>query len=175
MKLFESLNNELKQKNGVYAPYYFNYLGYIEDMSADYPTLRANGIYSLFTKPNPVILKSELIAGNQKSLFCEEKELILNYAKNIANQFPQREFPTNKDHLAPDYEHILRAGIPGMISEIDASLQVHRNDSDKIVTLQAMKKTLCGFSKMIQKCLRNIKISQKATPKVLPCSVVFTR
>jgi hypothetical protein len=78
MKLFKNLNNELKPKNGVYAPHYFRYLGYREDMAADYSSLRANGIYSLFTTPKPVILKSEWIAGNQLSLFCEENELALN-------------------------------------------------------------------------------------------------
>lgn len=151
MKLFESLNNELKQKEGIYAPYYFRYLGYREDLSADYSSLRANGIYSLFTTPKPVILKSEWIAGNQLSLFCEENELVLNYAKNIVSRFPERCFITNKDHIAPDYDHILRVGLPGMIDEIEVSMQVHGDDPDKIVTLQAMKKTLCGFSEMIQK------------------------
>ena len=151
MKLFESLNNELQQTSGVYAPHYFRYLGYREDLSADYASLRANGIYSLFTKPNPVILKSEWIAGNQQSLFCEESELVLNYAKNLVDRFSQRGFTTNKDHYAPDYEHILRVGLPGMIEEIDASLRAHRDEADKVVTLQAMKKTLCGLSEMIQK------------------------
>ena len=151
MKLFESLNNELKQKAGIYAPYYFRYLGYREDLSADYTSLRANGIYSLFTQPKPVILKSEWIAGNQLSLFCEKNEPVLSYAKNMVDQFSQRDFRTNKDHYAPDYDHILRVGLPGMIDEIEVSMQVHGDDPDKIVTLQAMKKTLCGFSEMIQK------------------------
>ena len=151
MKLFERLNDEIKQKNGVYAPYYFRYLGYREDMSADYSSIRANGIYSLFTQPNPVILKSEWIAGNKQSLFCHENELVLNYAKDIVDRFSQRSFITNKDHFAPDYKHILRVGLPGMIDEIDASLQVHRNEPDKTDTLQAMKKTLCGFWEMIRK------------------------
>ena len=151
MKLFESLNNELKQKAGIYAPYYFRYLGYREDLSADYSSLRANGIYSLFTTPKPVILKSEWVAGNQQSLFCEENELVLNYAKNLVDRFSQRGFTTNKDHYAPDYEYILRVGLPGMIEEIDASLRAHRDEADKVVTLQAMKKTLCGLSEMIQK------------------------
>lgn len=154
MKLFEDLNSELKQKEGIYAPYYFRYLGYRENLSADYSSLRANGIYSLFTTPKPVILKSEWIAGNQLSLFCEENELVLNYAKNIVSRFSERGFSTNKDHYAPDYEHILHVGLPGMIDEIDASLQVHRNDPNKVVTLLAMKKTLCGFSEMIQKYMR---------------------
>ena len=154
MKLFEHLNSELKQKEGIYAPYYFRCLGYREDLSADYSSLRANGIYSLFTTPKPVILKSEWIAGNQLSLFCEENELVLNYAKNIVSRFSERGFSTNKDHYAPDYEHILHVGLPGMIDEIDMSLQAHRNDPDKVVTLSAMKKTLCGFSEMIQKYMR---------------------
>lgn len=150
MKLFEHLNSELKQKEGIYAPYYFRYLGYREDLSADYSSLRANGIYSLFTTPKPVILKSEWITGNQLSLFCDENELVLNYAKHIVSRFSERGFSTNKDHYAPDYEHILHVGLPGMIDEIDASLQVHRNDPNKVVTLSAMKKTLCGFSEMIR-------------------------
>ncbi|MBQ8341668.1 MAG: DUF3029 family protein [Clostridia bacterium] len=152
MKLFEHLNNELKQpKGGTYAPYYFRCLGYREDLSADYSTLRANGIYALFTEPTPVILKNEWIAGNQRSLFCEENSIALHYAKSLVDRFSQRGFITNKDHYAPDYEHILRVGLPGMIDEIDTSMQVHRNDPHKIVTLQAMKKTLCGFFEMIRK------------------------
>ena len=163
MRLFERLNNELKQTEGIYAPYYFRYLGYREDMSADYSSMRANGIYALFTQPTPVILQSEWIAGNQLSLFCDEDKLVLNYAKNIVNSFSQRNFITNKDHFAPDYKHVLSVGIPGMISEIDISMQVHRDESDKVVTLQAMKKTLCGFSEMIQKYMLQAE-SLKSSP-----------
>ena len=65
MKLFEHLNSELKQKEGIYAPYYFRCLGYREDLSVDYSSLRANGIYSLFIKSKPVILKSEWIVRYQ--------------------------------------------------------------------------------------------------------------
>jgi formate C-acetyltransferase len=151
MKLFEQLNIELQKNEGIYAPYYFRYLGYIENMSADYSNMRANGIYALFTQPQPIILQSEWIAGNQKSLFCEENELVLNYARNITESFSQRNFITNKDHYAPDYEHILHVGLPGMIAETDTSLKAHCDDPEKTLTLQAMKKTLCGFSEMIKK------------------------
>jgi len=150
MKLFESLNEELKQNSGTYAPYYFRYLGYKEDLSADYATLRANGIYSLFAVPVPVILKSEWIAGNQASLFCDESALVLNYARGLVDKFSQRSFITNKDHYAPDYSHILRTGLPGMIGEIEASLEVHQGDPERTATLKAMRKSLCGFSKMIE-------------------------
>lgn len=150
MKLFESLNEELKQNTGTYAPYYFRYLGYKEDLSADYATLRANGIYSLFAAPVPVILKSEWIAGNQASLFCDETALVLNYAKSITDKFSQRSFITNKDHFAPDYRHILRTGLPGMIDEIDASMKMHQSSPQKTAILGAMKKSLGGFAKMIE-------------------------
>jgi len=151
MKLFESLNREMKHFDGPYIPYYFRYLGYKEDMSADYTTLRANGIYSLFAKCRPVIFKSDLVTGSQHCVCCKADELALKYAKSIVDQFSQRNFITNKDHLTPDYEHVLRVGLPGLMDEIDASLRVHQNDSDKVVTLRAMKKTLCGFSEMIRK------------------------
>lgn len=150
MKLFESLNNELDWKKGVFAPYYFSYLGYIEDLSADFPTLRANGIYSLFARSKPVILRSELIAGNIKSLFCEENETLLAYAREISGRVSQRHFLINKDHYTPNYEHILSVGLPGLIEEINASLGAHKNDAEKRVTLQAMRKCLCGFSEMIK-------------------------
>ena len=152
MKLFKCLDEELKQPSeGTYAPYYFRYLGYKEDLSSDFVTVRANGIYSLFTQPNPVILKNEWIAGNKKSLFCKENEIVLGYAKKITDRLPQRNFDTNKDHYAPDYRHILRIGLPGLINEIDASLQVHGNDCDKVITLWAMRRSLCGFLEMIEK------------------------
>lgn len=150
MKLFENLNNELKQNNGIYAPYYFRYLGYAENLSADYATLRANGIHSLFTRSKPVILKNELIAGNTKSLFCDESQTVLNYAQGIVNSFSQRGFITNSDHYAPDYAHVLRVGLSGMMDEIDKSIQAHSADTDKTVTLQAMKRSLIGFSEMIE-------------------------
>ena len=56
MKLFQDLNNELKEVvPGTYAPYYFRYLGYKKDLAAAPATFRANGITSLFEKTTPVI------------------------------------------------------------------------------------------------------------------------
>ncbi|MBQ1216324.1 MAG: DUF3029 family protein [Clostridia bacterium] len=151
MKLFESLNLELKQAPcGTYAPYYFRYLGYRSALGADVPTLRAEGIHALFSESKPVILKSEWFAGNKKSLFCKEDALVLKYAKTISDRVPQRSFLTNKDHFAPNYEHVLRVGIPGLIGEIEESLHMHGEHPDKVTTLLSMKKTLEGFLTMIE-------------------------
>ena len=73
MKLFESLNRELKQAPcGTYAPYYFRYLGYRNALGADVPILRAEGIRALFSESKPVILKSEWIAGNKNLCFVKK-------------------------------------------------------------------------------------------------------
>ena len=150
-KVFEGLRKELAQTPvGSYAPYYFRYLGYRENLSAEISELRANGIYSLFTSPVPVILKNEYFAGNKKSLFCEEDALVLNYAKRTADHVPQRSFGTNADHYAPNYDHILSVGVGGLIHKIDASMEAHQKSPERVAFLRAMKKTLLGFQGMIE-------------------------
>ncbi len=155
MKRFACLNEELKlPPQGVYAPYYFRYLGYKEDLSAPPPTLRANGIRSLFAESKPVILKNERIAGNLRSLYCEEDELVLRYAGHTVSRFPQRHFLTNSDHFAPDYARVMALGVPGLLREISASKETHRGDPAKALYLEAMEKTVDGFAAMIRNYAR---------------------
>ena len=156
MKLFSFLDEELQQAvpQTTYAPYYFRYLGYKDALGADITTLHACGIHALFSKTIPRILKSEWFAGNTRSLFCEADLLTLNYAKKITNAVPQRGFVTNKDHFAPDYEHVLRVGLPGMLAEIEASMEAHREDAKKVNTLKGMKTALRGFYEMIENYAR---------------------
>ena len=78
MKLFEYLNNEIcAETKGVYAPYYYRYLGYKQDIAAEPSTFRANGIYALFTETKPVIMKNEIIVGNKKPLFADVDKITL--------------------------------------------------------------------------------------------------
>ena len=150
MQLFQLLDAELESAaEGTYAPYYYRYLGLKENFDQRPATLRGAGIASLFSKSAPVILKNEWIAGNLKSLFCKESELVLDYAKRVADSLPSRSFATNKDHFAPDFRHILSRGITGLLSEVDASLERHADDADRICTLEAMKATLLAFQSMI--------------------------
>ncbi len=152
MHLFKLLEAELKSETeGTYAPYYYRYLGYREALAQRPATLRAAGIASLFSEPTPVILKSEWIAGNLKSLFCKESELTLDYARRITEGFSERRFTTNKDHFAPNYRRILSGGIGGLLSALDASLETHRGDKDRSCTLRAMKKTVLALRRMIEK------------------------
>lgn len=151
MRLFEKLNNEIYQETeGTFAPYYFRNHGFLKDPAANPPTFRANGIYALFTEPKPIILKNERIAGNTKCLYTQADPIALRNAKRMVESFGERIFKTNKDHYAPTYEQFLQAGLPGMIAKIDASIQKHSADAEKTELLQAMRHTLCGFSKMLE-------------------------
>ena len=49
---------------GIYAPYYYRYLGYAKDFSAEKAAARANGIYALFTLPKAHIYRNDLIVGS---------------------------------------------------------------------------------------------------------------
>lgn len=151
MRLSEKLKNELcSEVDGIYAPYYYRFLGYQNKPDAPTPIFRANGIYSLFTESRPVILKNELIAGNLKSLYVQKFSDVLEYAKKTIEFYGNRNFETNSDHYAPNYEHILSVGLPGLINEIDISFEKHKGDIKKQETLYAMRHTLCGFSEMIK-------------------------
>ena len=151
MKLFAALNEELKQTlNGVYAPYYYRHLGFRKDLAASYVTLRANGIRSLFAESKPVILKNELLAGNRCSLYTEAREVELRYAKGLVDMIAERNFSSNRDHYAPDYDRILARGVTGLLADIEASKKNHCDEPSKIETLEGMKTTLEAFLTMIE-------------------------
>lgn len=152
MELTKQLNEELQQNcAGKFAPYYYRCLGYRKQLSAKPSVLRSNGIYALFAEPTPVILKNEWFAGNLKSLYVIQSELVLEDAQKTVDSFGKRSFRTNSDHYAPDYERILSSGIPGLIQQIEDSCAVHGTDAHRVATLQGMKVALQGFLKMIEK------------------------
>ena len=151
MKLFARLQQELVDyPKGHYSPEYFRYLGFLDAMTAPPAGFRAAGVYGLFTYTKPVILKSELIAGNTFSLFADTDALRVKHAENQLQLFKRRNFLTNGDHYAPNYRHTLAVGVPGLIAEVDASLETHKDDPKKVETLQSMRHTLCGFQQMIR-------------------------
>lgn len=152
MKLFEELRKELGSlPTGTRAAYYFRYLGYKQDPAAPITTARANAIFSLFTEPEPRVYPHELVAGNEFCLWSDAEQAVLSYAKTLDRQYGGRGFSTNADHYTPNYEHTLQVGIPGLIKEIDASLETYQSDPERVETLQAMKHSLEGFLQMIRR------------------------
>ena len=151
MSLTKALQCELHEPlKGTYAAHYFRYLGYHKNMAARPPEFRANAVYSLFTEPTPVIFKNEIIAGNRICQWIEMDPQILKHTKQRVGYFGSRTFVSNNDHYAPNYRHTLAAGIPGLLAEIDASMENHKDEPEKVEMLQAMRLTLCGFRQMIR-------------------------
>ena len=98
-----AVENALRQeKKGNWCRDYFRYQGYLKDLNANPPTFRANGIYALFTMPEPVILKGELFAGNPFCTFVEKDADELQHARDQIAFYGDRNFITNKDHYAPN-------------------------------------------------------------------------
>lgn len=151
MKLFEELRQDLAvPPAGARAPYYFRYLGYMQDPAAPITTARGNALFSLFTKTTPHVHPHELITGYDYSLWCEADEATLQYADAIDRQYGYRTFGTNADHFTPNYEHTFAVGVPGLLEEIRVSLEKHRDDPEKTETLLAMQRSMQGFFQMIR-------------------------
>ena len=151
MRIFQKLRKELKDPHtGVYAPYYYRYLGYDIDPVAPITMARANAVYSLFTNTKPKVYKNELIVGNEDVLYCDADKTMLCEAKDIDDKYGRRTFSTNADHFTPNYEHVVKVGITGLLDEIAKSKMVHQHEAEKIEFLDAMEHTLRGFIKMIQ-------------------------
>ena len=152
MTLSQRLRKEIQQTpDGTYSPAYFKFLGYRDHLDAPIALLRAYGIASLFTLPTPVIYRHDRIVGNTRCLYTDAAETAIKYAERFTSQIGERGFLTNKDHFAPDYEHAIAVGIPGLIGEIDQSLEKYKQDAERCEALQAMRITLTAFLEMIRK------------------------
>lgn len=161
MILTEELKKELAMPpKGTKAPYYFRYLGYKKDLTASPAMARANAAYELFCGTEPEIYVHDLIAGNDRPLWCQADQVSLGYAKRVDESFGNRNFCTNCDHYAPNYSHVVSVGIRGMIGEIESSMERHQGDSRRMETLKSMKVTLEGFLGMIRN-YRDVAVGKK--------------
>ena len=151
MTTTEWLKEEIEQKQeGVFAPYYFKYLGYRQSFLEPKPLACANAVYTLFAESGAHIYRNDLIAGSIRTLWKAIDEKELAYAKNVTESYGERDFPHNSDHFSPDYERVVRNGIPGLMSEIECSRTAHAGDEESVVFLDAMKKTLLGLRELIR-------------------------
>ena len=98
------------------------------------------------------IYEYDRIAGSRRGNFTADPDpMELNRARAICGSYGQLGFWTNSDHFAPGYERFLQDGICGTMTRIDASLEVHREDSDKVEFLTAQKTVLDGFSAFVRR------------------------
>ncbi len=140
---------------GVYAPYYYRYLGYRQDYAAPRTAARANAVYSLLTKTVPHIYQNDLIVGSIRPLWCQASEEELEYANRVVSSFGDRGFPENSDHFTPDYRRVVRLGVPGLLKQIDDSAAAHAGDAEALAFLAAMRKTVEGLQEFAAKHARH--------------------
>ena len=113
------------------------------------PIARALAFKELLSLPKH-IYGSDLIAGSLRGLFgppAEQAEL--DYCQSIINSYGSNYFVTNADHFAPDYEKILKAGVPGILREIEESLLKHQGDKKRETNLKAMRICFNAFRNYI--------------------------
>ncbi len=134
---------------GTCANHYYRYLGYRKSMAAPNLEARANATEALFTLTQAYVYRHDLIVGSIRPLWCEKSAEELQYAANIAGSFGERSFVTNSDHFTADYRRVIRAGIPGLLAEIDASEARHADKPERLTYLAAMRQTVRAFRQMI--------------------------
>ncbi|MCL2664361.1 MAG: hypothetical protein FWE82_01985 [Defluviitaleaceae bacterium] len=152
----DNLIEEIKNTpaGGVNLRDYLMYKGYREHFDAPVSIARAWAAHSLFAQHKKIIYQNDVIAGSSRGLYVFEDEAPCEaergHAERIALSYGSRGFYTNSDHFAPDYETILDLGVNGMIKKIDASINKHADNKEKVTTLQAMKTALGGFCEMAE-------------------------
>ena len=131
---------------GEYRPDWFRAQGYINGTHTSPSERRADGIYALFTLPEPYIYKGDLIAGSVRPLFVSlTPEQIETYTK-ACQPYPERNFFSHSDHFAPDYETILTIGIPGLLEKIATSRKAHEAETEAVELLDSMALALEGLT-----------------------------
>lgn len=146
MKSTVLLKEEINEKGkGSWRPDYYRALGYSSTSHEDNARQRADAIYTLFAKPTPHVFKNDLIVGSIHDMMVDSDEETGRRSAEICDRYPERNFGTNADHYAPDYETVLREGIPGMLRRIESSKKVHGKEESRLHFLEAMETALSGL------------------------------
>ncbi len=141
------LKMEFRKPEGVFSPAYYKGFGCCGSSVTE---KRANAVFSLFTNTVPIIYHNDLIVGSCVPVWTTEEEEKRQNIEKAFNQLGERTFRTNYDHFAPDYAYITEKGVPGVLSDITASVLNHAEDSEKQFTLECMKTAMEGFLGLIR-------------------------
>ena len=112
---------------------------------------RAHSLAYAFTHSVKFVYPHDRIAGSMRGLYLTPvSDAEQNYAKRILDNYGDRNFITNADHFAPDYETFLRDGVPGTLNRIHASMEVHQNDQKKLDFLKGTEIAMSAFGEMLR-------------------------
>ncbi len=125
---------------------------YKAHVTAPMVVARAIASSDLFTGFKKIILENDEVAGCHLGLWVTEAEFPSDdeWGDNwIVNNHGVMAFEHNFDHFCPDYRTLVKEGIPGLLSRIEKSRKLYKDDAGKMDFLMAQEITLKGFGKMI--------------------------
>ncbi len=147
----ENLKQEMQAlPEGIFFPGYHYALAYHESCRASSSGKRADAIRALFTRPVPHIFKNDLIVGSMRPLFVSLSKEEQEEATALLSKIPTRDFLTNCDHYAPDYDTVLAIGIDGMLQKIEESKKKHASEPDRLDFLDCMHIALESLSTRLE-------------------------
>jgi len=114
------------------------------------PIVKANMVKTLFEDCLKFIPEGDLIAGSYAGIRGTVDQARLDYAHSVVGSFGFRNFQTNADHFAPNYERFLNDGIPGTRAKLEASMIAHKGDREKEIFIEAMTITLDALASFIK-------------------------
>lgn len=143
----EALRSEVnKRPEGGCLRNYLMWKGYREHLNDANVIGRAYAFASLLDGTATPVYANDLIAGTIRGFFGHDADNLGAYADSMVNSYGRNHFGTNADHFAPDYPYMLSRGIGGIIADIDASLERHK-EPEKQDFLRSARITMEAFSR----------------------------
>ncbi len=108
---------------------------------------------AVFRNHEKHIYENDRIVGSIQGQHAPKEKYTIeerDYAKRIEDSYGRRVFPTNADHYAADFETPLSIGVGGLMKKIEAAMEKHTGDAEKIEFLQSAHVSMQGFSDMIR-------------------------
>ena len=125
---------------------YYKGLGYAEHIKEDTPIARAYAFASMLAHEEKHIYANDLIVGSLSNQFVphplEEKAA---YYEQFTKVTGERGWWQGCDHYASAYDRLLTLGVGGILQEIQESIQIHRDDKEKVIFLTACQIEMEAF------------------------------
>ncbi|MBR7142121.1 MAG: hypothetical protein IKD06_01130 [Clostridia bacterium] len=135
---------------------YWQAKGFVEHFTDPVPLARAYAFAELMRRHEKHVYENDLILGSIHGIYTVNDSITdadLEYANRVVQSFGSRNFATNSDHYAPDYETFLNEGICGTLARIRRSREEHSGDADadeKMIFLEAMEISMLAFRDMVK-------------------------
>lgn len=159
MTYLDKLKNEISSTDYKNKTNILNILmcqGYRKHFSEPQLTARSYAAAEVFISHKKYIYENDLVVGSIRGEYAdigEYPEAELKYADKVVKSYGTFGFHMNKDHFAPDYETVLNIGIGGILENIEASKEAHKNDEDdekKLRFLDGAEISMRAFSEMVR-------------------------